>query len=347
MPESTPYLSPAGEIYRPMEVYVARPRRRRTWVYILCFCLTLLTTLTVGAHMQLNFQGGLPAFAQPDESVSFFPILWALRHPANLLLGLPFAATLMLILFSHEMGHYLYCRYYGVEATLPCFVPFPSLIGTLGAFIRIRSPIYSRSALFDIGIAGPIAGFVVACVALVPGLLLSRPIQPGSVPPAIELGYPLIFWLANHLLHGHAALPLAAVDLHPIAVAAWAGMFATAMNLLPGGQLDGGHIIFAINPRAHQLVSTLTIVALLPLGYYGWTGWIIWAILLRATAMRHPVVPLYPRLTRGRQWMGFVALAMFVLTFSPAPLRNSSAREVFPQLRDSLHATYQDVLHRR
>jgi Zn-dependent protease len=346
MPEFSPSLSTPGEIYRPTEVYVARPRRRRTWIYVLCLCLTVLTTLTVGAHMQLNFRAGLPAFAQPDESVSFFPIVWALQHPSNLLLGLPFAATLMLILFSHEMGHYLYCRYYGVEATLPCFVPFPSLIGTLGAFIRIRSPIHSRSALFDIGIAGPIAGFVVACVALVSGLMLSRPAPIGSVPAPIELGYPLIFWLTNHLVHG-AAIPLATIDLHPVAIAAWAGMFATAMNLLPGGQLDGGHIIFAINPRWHQLVSTLTIAALLPLGYYGWMGWIIWAILLRLTALRHPMVPMYPRITRGRKWMGLAGLAMFVLTFTPAPLRHSSAREVFPQLRDSLHETYQDVMHRR
>jgi membrane-associated protease RseP (regulator of RpoE activity) len=347
MPEYTPSLSPAGEIYPPTQVYVARPRRRRIWIYVLCLGLTVVTTLTVGAHMEANFQAGLTAFAQPDESVSFFPIFWAVRHPSNLLLGLPFSMTLMLILFSHEMGHYLYCRYYGVDATLPCFVPFPSLIGTLGAFIRIRSPIHSRSALFDIGIAGPIAGFVVASVALVPGLLLSRPTQVGSAPGAIELSFPLIFWLANHLLYGASALPLAGIDLHPVAIAAWAGMFATAMNLLPGGQLDGGHIIFAIRPRSHALVSTLAIAALLPLGYYGWMGWIIWAILLRATAMRHPMVPMYPRVTRGRNWMGLVALAMFVLTFTPAPLRHSSAREIFPQLRDSLHETYQDVLRRR
>jgi membrane-associated protease RseP (regulator of RpoE activity) len=162
------------------------------------------------------------------------------------------------------------------------------------------------------------------------------------VPPAIELGYPLIFWLANHLLHGTGALPLATIDLHPVAVAAWAGMFATAMNLLPGGQLDGGHIIFAIKPRAHQIVSTLTIVALLPLGYYGWMGWIIWAVLLRLTAMRHPMVPMYPRVTQARKWMGLAALIMFVLTFTPAPLRHSSAREVFPQLRDGIRDTFHE-----
>jgi len=347
MPEPTPSLSPAGEIYRPMEFLASRRLRRRTWVYVVCFGLTVVTTLVVGSHMQANYQAGLPVFAQPDESVSFFPIFWALSRPANLLLGLPFSATLMLILFSHEMGHYLYCRYYGVEATLPCFVPFPSLIGTLGAFIRIKSPIHSRSALFDIGIAGPIAGFIVACIALVAGLHLSRPLQPGGGPAAIQLGYPLIFWLGNQLLHGSGASPLGALDLHPVAIAAWAGMFATAMNLLPGGQLDGGHIIFALAPRARRIVSTLTVAALLPLGYYGWMGWLIWAVLLRATAMRHPMVPLYPQVSRGRRWVGLIALAMFVLTFTPTPLRQSSGREVFPQIRDGLRETYQQAFHRR
>src|SRR5437879_12731918 len=130
------------------------------------------------------------------------------------------------------MGHYLYCRYYGVYATLPFFVPFPSLIGTLGAFIRIKSPIRSRSALFDIGIAGPIAGFVFACIAMVLGLALSQTMTAPLPSLDLEIGYPLIFRAAALLVHGSAAVPLSHINLHPVAIAAWVGMFATALNLL-------------------------------------------------------------------------------------------------------------------
>src|SRR5207248_10095961 len=124
------------------------------------------TTLVVGSRLEFNFLHDLPAFQHGNEWVPFFPAAWALSQPARLLLGIPFSATLLLILLAHEMGHYLCCRYYGVYATLPFFIPAPTLIGTLGAFIRIRSPIRSRTALFDIGIAGPIAGFLVALAVL-------------------------------------------------------------------------------------------------------------------------------------------------------------------------------------
>src|SRR5438309_11697624 len=204
--------------------------------------------------MEYYFRQNMPALSMNEDTLAPFPLAWILHHPSNLLLGIPFSATLMLILFAHEMGHYLYCRYYGVYATLPFFVPFPSLIGTLGAFIRIKSPIPSRAALFDIGIAGPIAGFIPACAALLVGISLSHPI---AVPAAseIQLGFPLAFHLAARLLR--IGVPLSALSLHPIAAAAWVGMFATALNLLPGGQLDGGHIVFSISPRLHRWISML------------------------------------------------------------------------------------------
>src|SRR5262249_14761903 len=150
----------------------------------------------------------------------------------------------------------------------------PTLIGTLGAFIRIKSPIPSRRALFDIGIAGPIAGFVVALPALALGMWLSRPeplVAPASEP---TLGYPVIFQLLQAALPlGRiAGSPLHEIYFHPVAIAAWVGMFATALNLLPSGQLDGGHIVYAVAPRWHRWISRLTVFALLPLGVFYWLG---------------------------------------------------------------------------
>jgi len=153
--------------YRPMEVYVVRPPKPRYALHALLFIATIFTTLVVGARMEFNFLHNLPVFSLNDDALPLFPVRWALAQHSRLLLGIPFASALMLILLAHEMGHYLCCRYYGVYATLPFFIPAPTLIGTLGAFIRIRSPIRSRTALFDIGIAGPIAGFLVALAVLV------------------------------------------------------------------------------------------------------------------------------------------------------------------------------------
>lgn len=329
--------SPSPEFYRPVEIFAARRPRQRYWLHLLLLLATCFTTLVVGARMQFNFEHNQSVFSFDDNALAFFPVRWAFSEPSHLLLGLPFAATLMLILLAHEMGHYLYCRYYGVQATLPFFIPAPTLIGTLGAFIRIRSPIRSRSALFDIGIAGPIAGFVVAVAVLLAALGLSKPTTPGMALSEIKLGFPLIFYLAHRMVaavapaHAVAALPLTRVYLHPMAVAAWVGMFATALNLLPGGQLDGGHIVFSLAPRAHRWVSRLTILALIPLALYSWAGWLVWAVLLRISGMRHPVVPEYPGVSAGRRWLALFALIMLILTLTPAPFANSSLLEVLGQ----------------
>jgi membrane-associated protease RseP (regulator of RpoE activity) len=313
-----------------MEIFVVHPPRQRTWVYVVFFLLTALTTLVMGARMAYNFQHDQAAFS--EGPLSFFPFGWALRHASHLWLGVPFATTLMLILFAHEMGHYLYCRHYGVQATLPLFIPFPSLIGTMGAFIRIKSPIRSRSALFDIGIAGPIAGFVLACAVLFVGLGMSKPL-PAPALAGVEIGYPLIFRGMNHLIHGSAARPIQLLNLHPVAMAAWVGMFATALNLLPGGQLDGGHIIFSITPSRHRAISITTMLALIPLALYGWLGWLLWAAVVGITGLRHPLVPPEPGLSPRRRWVALIGLAMLVLTFSPTPLQHNSLVEVVRQLR--------------
>jgi membrane-associated protease RseP (regulator of RpoE activity) len=319
--------------HAPPVIYFSRPRQRY-WLHILLLVATCFTTLVVGARMQSNFQNNQPPFSLTDDSLAFFPLSWILQQPSRLLLGLPFASTLMLILLAHEMGHYLYCRYYGVNATLPFFIPAPTLIGTLGAFIRIRSPIRSRTALFDIGIAGPIAGFVVATTVLIFAMPLSRVMPPIAADSDIQLGFPLIFHLVWYVVStGHRALPLNHVYFHPTAIAAWVGMFATALNLLPGGQLDGGHIVFATAPRAHKIVSRLTILALIPMALYLWAGWIIWAILLRLSGMRHPIVVEYPGITGVRRWLFVLAIVMLVLTLAPAPFGHSSLLQVIRELR--------------
>ncbi len=329
--QDSPQLYVPSEIYpaeaEPM-AYVSRPKPKH-WLNVLLLIATFFTTLVVGARLEWNFLHGFPTLSL---DLGLFPGMWAL-HAGHLAMGIPFSLTLMLILLAHEMGHYLYCLKYRVSATLPFFIPFPTLIGTLGAFIRIRSPLRSRNVLFDIGIAGPIAGFVVALPILIFSLGLSRVSPAGAAPADIQLGYPLIFYAVRSLLtatgHGHAiaGVPMSRLYLHPVAIAAWVGMFATALNLLPGGQLDGGHIVFSVSPRAHKQISRWTIVILIVLAIFYWTGWFVWAVLLRLSGMRHPVVPEWPVISSRRRQFAIVALIMLILTFSFAPVGPESGLE--------------------
>src|SRR3984885_8054925 len=231
MSDPTPPLaSPTIEYFRPAPEWTPRLPKPRYWLHVLLLLATCFTTLVMGARMQYNFDHGRPALSFSDEPIAgeaipFFPAGWMRSHPTRLLGGLPFMATLMLFFLAHEMGHYLYCRRYGVYATLPFFIPMPTPIGTMGAVIIIRSRIRSRTALFDIGIAGPIAGFVVALAVLVVALGWSKPMHASLGPGDYELGYPLIFevtrraLLGMNLLRGPAALPLDRVLLHPTAIA--------------------------------------------------------------------------------------------------------------------------------
>jgi membrane-associated protease RseP (regulator of RpoE activity) len=346
MSEPSPPVSTSTlEYLRPIPERIPPRPKPRYWLHALLLLATCFTTLITGARMQYNFEHNRPALSIDDEPihgemVPIFPVNWVRSHPERLLGGVPFMATLMLFFLAHEMGHYWYCRHYGVYATLPFFIPMPlTPIGTMGAVILIRSRIRSRTALFDIGIAGPIAGFVVATAVLVVSLTLSRPMHRGIGMGEYELGYPLIFHVAHRLLvsmgilRGAAALPLNRILLHPTAIAAWVGMLATSLNLLPGGQLDGGHIVFSIAPLAHKTVSRLTIFVLLVMSYYLWTGWFIWAVLLQLSSLRHPQVAEWPRVEGQRIWLAMFALLMLVLTFMPAPMLHSSLHEVIRQFR--------------
>ena len=318
------------------EVVVTHPPRDRYWLHALLLLATILSTLIVGAGMEFNFQNNfVPYSDSPGAAPSFFPVAWILAKPARLLLGIPFSFTLLLILLSHEMGHYLYCRRYRVGATLPFFIPFPSLAGTVGAFIRIRGMIPSRAALYDIGIAGPIAGFVPALASLFVGLSLSKPLPAVSpVTETLEFGHPLIFTFAQHALAAitHAQIFFRSLDhlyLHPVAFAAWVGMVVTSLNLLPGGQLDGGHIVFALFPKAHRLVTILTVAVLIPLGFQS-LGWWLWAVVLLATGWHHPPVPTWPGLDGRRKALALVVAVILALTLTPVPVHGFSAAEQFP-----------------
>jgi membrane-associated protease RseP (regulator of RpoE activity) len=314
------------------------PPRPRYWLHGLLLLATCFTTLVVGARLEFNFQHNLAPFTTGNEYVPFFPIEWALAHPSRLLLGIPFSAALLIILLCHEMGHYLLCRYYGVRATLPYFLPAPTLIGTLGAVIRIKAPIRSRAALFDIGVAGPIAGFVMAVAALAVAILLSKPMPGGMSATELQLGYPAIFVVVQHALRyiepnrAVTILPLSSVYLHPVAVAAWVGMYATALNLLPSGQLDGGHIVYALTPRAHRVISWITVAALIGIGAFAYHkdhsnySWWVWAALItvmNVLTIRHKQAPDYPSMPVSRWGLAVLAGAMLAVTFTKSPFHIS------------------------
>lgn len=325
MSDSTPPISYTFEVPAYPRVVAAAPARSRPyWLHALLLMVTFLTTLVVGARLEYNFAHNLPAFDADSVVFPLFHPQWIWQHPSRLLMGIPFSLALMGILLAHEFGHFLLAERYGVYATLPYFIPAPTFIGTFGALIRIKSPIRSRKALFDIGIAGPIAGFLIAVPVLFWGLALSKPMPASAANSAITFGYPIIFRIVDRVLapFAHHSAPLANVYLHPIAVAAWVGMFATALNLLPGGQLDGGHITYAVSPRAHKWVTRGTILILIGMGKF-WPGWYLWAVILGFTGMRHPDVPPWPPIDRNRRWLAVLAALMLALTLILAPVQGA------------------------
>jgi membrane-associated protease RseP (regulator of RpoE activity) len=298
------FLADAGEV---------RPRQRY-WLHILLLLLTLMTTTAVGARMQYNFEHSLPFF-DIDRDMGAFLTSW--RHPASLFAGLPFSLTLLAILLAHEFGHYLACVFYGVDASLPYFLPAPTFTGTFGAFIRIRSAIYAKSVLFDIGIAGPIAGFVFLLPALSVGLAMSKVVPGIGHTGDLQFGTPIILWLFEKAIFpGIASTDL---YLHPVVRAGWVGVFATAMNLLPIGQLDGGHILYAVAGDRHRVLSRIFLAALLPLGYF-WQGWIFWAVILFIFSRRHPSIYDPEGISPSRKKLAWLALVIFVVSFMPVPI---------------------------
>jgi len=303
---------PPGFVQR-LDAAPVRRARNRVWLHLLLLLLTFGMTTLVGTEHYASFV------------VDFGATPLTVEGTGLVIRGLWYSITILVILGAHELGHYFACRYYGIDASLPYFIPAPFILtGTLGAFIRIRQPIRTKRVLFDIGVAGPISGFVLAVPALFIGLMLSNVAQ---VPPDMrgwELGEPLLFKLASRMISG--PIPDGySVNLHPMAFAAWFGLLATALNLFPIGQLDGGHISYTVLGRRSTILSLVMIGAAVALTFVS-LSWVFWTLMmvamLFAFGARHPptldeAVPL----DRTRVWLAAFALLMFVLCFTPAPIQ--------------------------
>ena len=303
-------------------------RRRERWGLHLALFLATVYTITFAGAVLANgipYTGYLVFFTSGYPGYPGFLQAWSS--------GLPFAAPLVAILLCHELGHYVVARRYQLDVSPPYFVPvpmFPTFIGTMGAFIRLRTVLSDRRQLFDVGVAGPIAGFLVALPVLALGLALSHPVplQAGSPGlavyfgggPQIPLGDSLITLLLERVVLGRAA----AVSVHPVAFAGWVGMFVTMLNLLPISQLDGGHILYAALPRWHQRIAFGFWCLIILLGRW-WSGWYLWGLLVlvlsRGRLGHPPVLDAQRPLPASRRWVAWVALGLFVATFAPVPFR--------------------------
>jgi membrane-associated protease RseP (regulator of RpoE activity) len=295
--------------------YVWHPRPKfqdRIWRHLLLLALTLVSTTLAGALHYGSF------------AIDFGARQLTLSGTELVMRGLWYSVTILLILGCHEFGHYFACRYYDVDASLPFFLPAPlPLTGTLGAVIRIREPIPTKPMLFDIGVAGPIAGFLVAVPALFLGLAMSRIVEIPTDMDGLSLGEPLLFQWAAALLWGTPPEGYA-INMHPVAFAAWFGLLATALNLFPIGQLDGGHIAYAVMGRRSSHLTVAMVLVAIVLNYRS-TSWIVWTVVMIAMLVmfgRH-----HPRtadedipLDRSRIALAVVALVMLIVCFTPAPV---------------------------
>ena len=290
----------------------ARPRNRLA-LHIGLFILTLITATLAGTSFYLSYLHGL------GKLPSAFDVSLVLG-------GLWYSGTFLAILGAHEAGHYLYCRRYGLDASLPYFIPVPfTITGTLGAVIRIREPFRTRTELFDVGIAGPIGGMIVLIPALFYGFTLSTIVPEPTSGTVMYFGEPLLFQWVAHLVIG--TLPQGStINVHPVVWGCWFGLFATALNLLPFGQLDGGHIVYAVfGERIAKIVSAVTALGLAAMIGLSIT-WIVPTVMLLAMwrwiGLRHPV-PLspYEPLSSGRRAFALIALVALVVCFTPTPIR--------------------------
>jgi membrane-associated protease RseP (regulator of RpoE activity) len=315
VPGELPPFSPVAIPSSPEFQYYRPPRRRfqdRVWKHVLLLVLTICTTTFVGASYYASFASDFGR-----RAVSF--------NAALLLQGLWYSVPVLLILGAHEMGHYLCCRRYNVDASLPYFIPLPMFpTGTLGAVIKIREMFPTRTILFDIGVAGPIAGFVALLPVLVWGMALSQVVPAPRIESGLAFGEPLLFRFVSWMTFG--AIPDSqALNAHPMVFASWFGMLATALNLLPFGQLDGGHLTHATMQRHSTIISGVTVLAAVIMCFFS-TSWLattaIMVVMLFVVGPRHPRVlnedePLGP----GRNAMAVFALVMLILCFTPIPIQ--------------------------
>lgn len=309
-------------------------KRKSYILHIFLFVITFLTTVIAGLEWTTGKMG-------PFEI-------------KDLSLGLPYALSIIFILGCHEFGHYFAARYHKVDATLPYFIPFPPIpgffnFGTMGAVIKTKSVIPNNKAMFDIGVAGPISGFIACLIVLIYGFSNLPPvdyilnIHPDYFSPEygkeslnLEFGSTLLFELLKNIFTRPTDFipPMSEIYHYPYLCVGWFGLFVTAMNLIPVGQLDGGHIIFSMfNSKIHEAVASISMIILLFLGVtgivgsfidlnfeFGWSGWLLWAFILYIVIkIKHPPVPTFEKLDSGRMIIGLIAIVIFLISFSPTP----------------------------
>lgn len=299
---------------------VVRARRQRLWPSLMLFALTLVSTLMMG----MEFARSYAQDAAPFSGTQSIFAVWqaALHDPSLILLGVPFAVTLLTILLAHELGHFFAARHYGIDVSYPYFIPAPTLFGTFGAVISIRSPIPTRKALFDVGISGPVVGFLFALPAMMWAVATAKIVPDAAVNAYIHFGNPPLILLLIKMFHPN--VDPSWVLLGPIGWAAWVGLLATAMNLLPMWQLDGGHIVYSLTSRHHQRISLAVGLALVILGVTCWPGWALWGIILLALSLRFrhpPLLNSWEPLDPARRFWAIAALVILVLSFTPWPVR--------------------------
>ena len=351
-----------AETFQPVPPYVtrqagavrresARPTAREWARHALFFLLTALTATVAGVMQAIppdaRIEPALPAPAALFDYLTYVPVYYALTvgaivreawtHPALLAEGATFAGALLSILLAHEAGHYVACRRYGVRATLPFFIPAPPLFlaGTFGAFIKIKSAIPSRRALFDIGVAGPLAGFVVLIPVAVAAVLTSEPAPPQFAETVAAAGGTVVYFNDPPLLRllGSAlGIDIAHITPNPFYFAAWVGLLVTSLNLLPVGQLDGGHAVFSVfGPRAHRWTGRAAFGAVAALAVLGWLwhhapgGFVYAALLLVMLRLPHPrSTDETEPLGAARLAVAALTLLVFLLCFEPFPVSISN-----------------------
>lgn len=295
----SPDIEEAGEqVVISFQSKIAKKPSDIPWINIILFLLTVLSTMATGA---MFFEG--------QE-------LW--RNPAGILKGAPFSFWLLAILVFHEFGHYSVSKARGVSVTLPYFIPGPTILGTFGAFIRSKSPFKNRRDLLEVAAAGPIAGFFVAILAIAIGLSYSQIVPATS--GGIRLGDSLLFYFIAKVVVGNIPANTD-ILLHPIAFAGWAGLLVTMLNLIPIGQLDGGHITYALFGKKQKMIGWLFLALMLPLGYF-WNGWLLWFALAMIMRVSHPPTlnDQFP-LSIKHKLTGWFTILIFILCFIPVPFK--------------------------
>ncbi|NVM01439.1 MAG: site-2 protease family protein [Candidatus Helarchaeota archaeon] len=275
-------------------------KKRIPYINIILLLITIFTTLVAGALIE------------GANIISDF---------SSLKIGIPFSFTLISILGFHELGHFVVSRLHGVKATLPYFIPAPPpffFIGTFGAFIKVKSPIYDKKTLLDIGAAGPIAGFLIAVPSIIWGLQISevKEVLPGQ---GLKLGNSLLLYIAEKIIYGDIP-PGYDIHLGSVAFAGFIGLLVTAFNLMPIGQLDGGHIAYALFGNKQRIIAKIFFLSLFVLGFVCWLGWLVWAFLVYAIGFRHPPTAYdFIDIDKKRKIIGYICVGIFILCFTPIP----------------------------